>query len=206
MKAFFRYLLGTVFLPGRAFSRLSTDPRRARRGVQAVLFTAGLYTVVAAALAVAGAVPMAPIFLPLRPENYYFWEMLFALPVVGSVWLAGSALIHFPGRRRESSLRTTLAVFGFAMAGPFILAWLPLASAAVFYGLGMGQAEMVEILSIPSIPQTLFLGIYGLAAAWSLALVIRAAAVSRKTGPARALLLALPAEAVLLAAAALFLR
>src|SRR5512136_517027 len=105
MKTFFRYFAGTIFVPGRSFAKLAADPHRARRGVQAVLLTAILYAAVAAALAVAGAVPMAPTFLPFRPENYYSWEIFFAAPVIASAWVLGSAIIHFPARRKGGSLR-----------------------------------------------------------------------------------------------------
>jgi hypothetical protein len=206
MKTFFRYFLGALVRPGRTFTGLSADSHRLRRGVQAVVLTAVLYALVAAVLAITGAVPMAPIFLPLHHGNYFFWEMLFAPPLIVFLWILGSALIHFPGRRRGTSFRTTLALYGFALAGPLILAWLPLAAVAVFYGLGMGQPEMVEILSSPSPAQTIFLAAFGLAAAASIRLAVRAAAVARKTGWGWAFLAALPAEAVLLAGAVLFLR
>jgi hypothetical protein len=206
MKTFFRYFFGVLFMPRRVFGRLAADPRRRRLGIQAVLLTAGLYALAAASLAVSGAVPMAPTFLPFRPENYYFWQMLFAPPLIIFVWILGSVLIHVPGRKQGPSLRTTLALFGFSLAGPMVLTWIPAAVIAAFFGLGMGQPEMVDILSTPSPAQTVFLAVFGLAAVWSFALVVLTAAVSRNVRWWKAILLGLPAEAVLITAVVLFLR
>jgi hypothetical protein len=206
MKTFFRYFLGVLFMPRRAFGRLAADPRRRRLGIHAVLLTGGLYALAALFLAVSGAVPMAPTFFPIPPENYYFWQIFFTPPLIALVWILGSVLIDIPGPKRGSSLRTTLALFGYALAGPMILAWTPLAVISIFYALGMGQTEMIDILSTPSPAQAVFLSVFGLAAVWSFALVVLAAAVSRKARWWKAILLGLPAEAVIIAAVVLFLR
>ena len=125
---------------------------------------------------------MAPVFLPVRLENYHFWQMLFILPLLILIWIFVSVLVHILGRgsRKGGSLRRTLAVFGFSLAGPVILLWVPQTAIAVFYGLGMGQQEMVDILSEPGPAQTLFLAAHGLALLWIYGLCSVAASVSQK--------------------------
>jgi len=208
MKTFFRYLFGTIFLPRRAFGRLMADSRPMRRGVQAVLLAGSLYVLTTAVLAVAGAVPMAPVFLPVRLENYHFWQMLFILPLLILIWVFASVLVHVLGRgsRKGGSLRRTLAVFGFSLAGPIILLWMLQTAIAVFYGLGMGQQEMVDILSEPGPGQTLFLAAHGLALIWVYGLCSVAAAVSQKVRWWKGLGLGLLSGTLFAAAAGIFLR
>ena len=208
MKTFFRYLFGTIFFPRRAFGRLMADSRPMRRGVQAVLLAGSLYVLTTAVLAVAGAVPMAPVFLPVRLENYHFWQMLFILPLLILIWVFASVLVHVLGRgsRKGGSLRRTLAVFGYSLAGPVILLWVPQTAIAVFYGLGMGQQEMVDILSEPGPEQTLFLAAHGLALIWVYGLCSVAAAVSQKVRWWKGLGLGLLSGTLFAAAAGIFLR
>jgi hypothetical protein len=208
MKSFFKYFWGTAHAPGRTLGRLASDPRALRQGARAILLAGVLIALNSAILAITGAVPMAPAFLPLRTENYYFWQMLFAGPVIVAGWVLCSFLVHvLAGRgKRGVSLRKTLALFGFAQSWPLILAWIPQAIIATFFGLGMGQPEMVDILSAPSLPQIVFLAFYGLALAWSIVLSILAAGAPRKTRPAKALALGIAGEAVFVVAVILFLR
>jgi hypothetical protein len=208
MKTFFRYLFGTIFLPRRAFGRLMADPRPMRRGVQAVLLAGALWVLTTAVLAVTGAVPMAPIFLHVRVENYHFWQMLFILPLFFLIWIFASVLVHVLGRgsRKGGSLRRTLAVFGFSLAGPVILLWAPQTAIAVFYGLGMGQQEMVDILSGPGRAQTLYLAAHGLALLWAYSLCSVAASVSQKINWWKGLALGILSGTLFAAAAVVFLR
>lgn len=208
MKTFIRYMFGTIFLPRRAFGRLMADPRPARRGFQAMLLAGFLYILTTAALAVTGAVPMAPIFLHVRVENYHFWQMLFILPLFVLIWLFASVLVHVLGRgsRKGGSLRRTLAVFGFSLAVPVILLWVPQMAIAVFYGLGMGQQEMVDILSEPGRAQTFFLAAHVVALLWAYGLCSVAASVSQKIPWWKGLLLGILAGSIFAAAAVGFLR
>lgn len=197
-----------VFVPGRAFRRLMGEARPFGRGFRIVAVTGILCSLTAIALAVTGAVPMAPVFVPLRTENYYFWQMLFTLPLLLAAWIVTSVVVHVlgGGRSRGGSLRRTLALFGFAQAAPLLLVWAVQTVIAVFYGLGMGQQEMVDILSVPSIPQTVFLAVFGVAFAWSFLLACLAASVSQKVNWAFALLLGVLAEVLFVGPVAFLLR
>jgi heme/copper-type cytochrome/quinol oxidase subunit 2 len=184
------------------------DARPFGRGFRTVTVAGVLCSFTAAALAVTGAVPMAPIFLPLRTENYYFWQMLFTLPMLITVWIVTSMIVHIlgGGRKRGGSLKKTLGVFGFAQAAPLLLVWTVQTVIAVFYVLGMGQQEMVDILSAPSTAQTVFLAVFGAALAWSFLLACLAASVSQKVKWPAALFLGVLAEALSVGPVVIFLR
>ncbi len=208
MSSAFRFFPGTIFVPRRAFRRLMDDARPFGRGFRTLALTGVLCSITAMALAAAGAVPMAPIFLPLRTENYYFWQALFTLPILFTAWIVTSLAVHIlgGGRKRGGSLKRTLGVFGFAQAAPLLLVWAVQAVIAVFYGLGMGQQEMVDILSDPSTAQTVFLAIFGAALAWSFLLACLAASVSQKVKWLYALCLGLLAEILFVGPVVFLLR
>lgn len=196
MSSAFHYFPGTIFVPRRAFRRLMDDARPFGRGFRTLALTGVLCALTAMALAAAGAVPMAPTFLPLRTENYYFWQALITLPVLFAAWIVTSLVVHGlgGGRKKGGSLKRTLGVFGFAQAAPLLLVLVVQTAIAVFYGLGMGQQEMVDILSAPSTVQTVFLAIFGAALAWSYLLACLAASVSQKVKWPFALFLGFLAE------------
>jgi hypothetical protein len=208
MSSHFHYFLGSVFVPGRAFRRLRDDAHPFGRGFRIVFLTAVLCALTALALAASGAVPMAPIFIPVRTENYYFWQALFTLPLLLVTWAVTSVVVHVlgGGRKKGGSLKKTLGLFGFAQALPLLLVWVAQTVIAVFYGLGMGQQEMVDILSTPSSVQTAFLAVFGVALAWSFILACLAASVSQKVHWAYALFLGILAEALFVGPVAFLLR
>ncbi len=208
MKTFLKYIFGTILLPVRAFRRLMAEPRPLRRGVQAVFLTGFLHALTAAGLGVTGAVPMAPVFLPLAPENYYFWQMIFVLPLLFVVWLFLSAFVQAMGRSRKrgGSLKKTSAALAFGFSGPLLLAWIPQTAIAVFYALGMGQHEMVDILSAPGTVQAVFLGIFGAAVCWSCVLIVIAVSVSQRIRWWKGLILGTLTEALFLLPIVLALR
>jgi hypothetical protein len=208
MSSAFRYFLGTIFVPHQTFRRLMDDARPFGRGFRTLALAGLLCALTAMALAAAGAVPMAPTFLPLRTENYYFWQALFTLPILFSAWIVTSLVVHILGGGRKSggSLKKTLAVFGFAQAAPLLLLWVVQTVIAVFYGLGMGQQEMVDILSAPSSVQTVFLAIFAAALAWALLLACLAASISQKIKWPFALSLGLLAEVLFVGPVAFLLR
>jgi hypothetical protein len=134
--------------------------------------------------------------------------MLFILPFFVLIWVFASVLVHLLGRgtRKGGSLRRTLAIFGFSLAGPIILLWVPQTTIAVFYGLGMGQQEMVDILSGPGRAQTLYLAAHGLALLWAYGLCSVAASVSQKIKWWKGLFLGVLAGSIFAAAVIIFLR
>ena len=208
MSSSFRYALGTIFVPRRSFRRLMDDAHPFGRGFRTVSGTGILWALTSLALAVTGAVPMAPIFVSVGVANYYVWQAIFVLPGLLVLWFAASVVVHIlgGGRRRGGSLKRTLGVFGFAQVLPLRLVWLVETAIAIFYGLGMGQQEMVDLLSVPSTVQTVFLAVFGAAAAWSFLLAWLAAAVSQKIHWAWAFFLGLLAEILFVGPIVLLMR
>ena len=201
-------MFGIIFLPRRVFRRLMADGHPMKRGFQAVLLSGFLFILVTAVLAVTGAVPMAPVLLPIRPENYHFWQMIFILPLLILIWIFASALVHLLGKstRKGGSLRRTLAAFGFSLAGPVILLWVPQMAIAISYAFGMDQQEMVDILSRPGPAQILFLAAHVLALLWIFNLCSVAASVSLKVNRWKSLPLGILAGSIFVAAAIIFVR
>ena len=176
--------------------------RRAALG----LGIAGLaYALTSALLALAGAVPAAPVIAGADVDNYYAWQIVFILPLVFSVWVLSSGVLLALGTRgvhRSDVLAKAFRAWG----GPLLLAWVPSAVEAVFAALGMGQAEWVGILSEPGIWQTLYVAFYAAAGAWAVSNFVRTArSIHKRSWPA-AIMTGLAAAAVAIGAYALLVR
>ena len=146
---------------------------------------AGLaYVLSSAVLAAAGAVPTAPVIGGMDVDNYYAYQIVFALPLILGVWAlssGGLAALGTKGRARSG----VLAGAARAWRSPLLLAWAPSAVWAALAALGMEQAEWVEILSQPGLWQTLYLATYAAAAAWAVAGFVRVArAIHTESWPA----------------------
>jgi len=87
MKSFWRYLAGTIFKPRSTFQSLLDDSKHVSKSFKAILFIGILYTLTVTGLAASGALISSPAFLALSPENYYFWQIFFAMPVFILDWI-----------------------------------------------------------------------------------------------------------------------
>jgi hypothetical protein len=146
-----------------------------------------LYAVASAALAAAGAVPTAPVFFGLDVDNYYFWQMVFILPLVFAVWGLTAGILLATGKKRHAR-SAALVEAASALRVPLLFAWAPSAAQAVFMSLGMGQEEWVGMLSEPGVWQTIYLGIFLGACVCGIRNFVRAARrVHEKSWPAAVL-------------------
>jgi hypothetical protein len=138
----------------------------------------------AAALAVSGALLMVPAWLKLSSENYYFWEIFFAVPVFVLDWIlaAGLALwLSRAGKKKGSgTFEDTLSTLGFAMAIPLFIAWIPQAAGAILLLIGMVQQEFVDFVSRPGSWQILAVAYPIVTLALLYILVSHAVSVSQK--------------------------
>jgi hypothetical protein len=198
---------GTIIHPGRTFAAVSSGPRPSAAGLKALLAVGALYALTAAGLAVCGALVTAPAVLKLVPENYYFWEMIFALPVFVLAWLAAgfSAGLVSLGKG-AGSFKGFLSALGLALSVPTLLAWIPQAVLAVLLLLGRKQEEVMEWTAHPGIVQTAGLLCLLLAAAWMFVLAASAARSARGLGPLRAAAVGLVATLIFLAGLLVFIR
>jgi hypothetical protein len=182
MKSFWWYLTGSFWRPARVFRHLQTEPKRLAKGLKAILLIGVLYTFTVAALAAGGALISAPAFLPISLDNYYFWEIFFALPVLVLAWILAAVFARILGSRRGSrgQFRNGLATLGFAFAVPQFLMWIVETTFAVLLLLGMTQEEFMELSAQPGTWQTLVIGYQVLAVVWMLALTVVAVGISQR--------------------------
>lgn len=165
MTSFVFYVAGTAYAPLKSMQRLLGEPRPLLASARAVGFVGLLYALTSIVLALLGAVPLAPVFIGLRPENYYVWQMIFVIPCILLAWGLATAVVLGPRKRGRdrAAVEKTLALIGVALAGSLFVAWVPTAFEALFMVIGMGQMEWVELLSRPGAWQVLYTGLYILA-------------------------------------------
>ncbi len=175
---------------------------------RAAIFLSGvgsLYIVSSAVLALAGAVPTAPVVAGADVDNYYFWQMIFIVPLVLAVWvLAAGVLLVFA--RKGSGRSAVLAEAAWAWGVPLLFAWVPSAVQAIFMALGMGQEEWVGILSEPGVWQSIYLGFFLVAAVYGVRDFVQAARLVHKKSWPAAVLTGGAASVVAIAAYVAFVR
>ena len=203
-----RLFLGMIFSPGRTFSALGSDPKRFRRGLRMVILTGFLYAAAAGLLGAGGALVTAPAIIPLPLENYYFFQMIFALPLFAVLWLLSSTLGHvlasiLGGR---GSWKTAAAGSGFAFALPCLMIWIPQTIFGILLHTGMPQAEFMDIFARPGGLQTAGWIYHGLALAWMARLSAAALRAGRSLSKPKTLCSAVVATAAFAAGFLVFIR
>ena len=208
MKSYWGYFLGTIFKPRATFRTLLADPKHVSKSFKAVLFVGILYTITVACFAASGALISAPAFINLQPENYYFWEMFFAAPVVFLGWILAAGFGHLLSRwgKGAGTYEGTLAALGFAVTVPQLATWIPETIFVVFLLFGMKQEEFMERTAQPGFWQTFVIAYQVIAVLWMLILVITAVIVSQKMRWWRSLLIGLLTTAVFMAGMVIFIR
>jgi hypothetical protein len=208
MKNFCRYLGGTALRPNATFHALQADPKRVSKSFKAILLIGVLYTITVVMLAAAGALITAPAFLALSPENYYFCEMFFALPVMVLAWILAAGFVQFLSRwgKGSGTFEGTLAALGFAVTVPFLLTWIPETAFAVLLHLGMRQEEFMDLWTKPGFLQTFALFYQIVAAVWIFLLITIAVGVSQKMKWRRAIPIGLLTTLLFLAVLIVFIR
>jgi hypothetical protein len=208
MKRFFGFFFGTVFRPNRAFASLQSNPSRLSKGFRAVLAPGLLFAVTAGLLAVGGALVAGPPVLPLAGENYYFYQIFFAVPVFLAGWLLAGSFARVFGRWRKgpASYGGTLAALGFAFGLPALAAWVPQAVFAALTMLGMGQEEFMDLTAQPGLQRTIAFGVQGLVAVWTVFLSAAAVRAGLKLRWAKAIPVGLLTAAVFIAFLLVFIR
>jgi hypothetical protein len=202
-----RAIGGTIIHPGRTFQAVSSGPRPLAAGLKTLLAAGALHALTAAGLAVSGALVTAPPVLKIVPENYYFWEMIFALPVFVLAWLAAALAAGLVSQGKgKGSFKGLMSSLGLALAVPTLLAWIPQAVLAVLLLLGRRQEDVMEWTAHPGIVQTIGLGCPLLAVVWMFVLAATAGRSARGLGPARSAAAGLVAAFVFLAALLVFIR
>jgi hypothetical protein len=201
-------LTSAIFKPGKCMRGLLQMKHPARRALLAVGAVSFLYIVTSAVLAVAGAAPTAPVFFGMDAGNYYFWQMIFVLPLILTVSLLSSGVLFLPGKRKSGGpgFGGTAALAAVTLSALLVVVWVPTAVYAVFMALGMGQGEWVTILSVRGPWQTAFLFWYAGAAIRAVHDFVLAARLVRNRSGMDALLAGAGAAAVAIGAYVVFVR
>lgn len=201
-------LTSAIFRPGKTMRGLFKMKHPVRRAFLAVGTVGVLYIVTSAVLAVVGAVPTAPVFFGSGPDNYYFWQMVFILPLILAVWLVTAGVIRvLEGREKGGpGFGGTAALAGVALSSALLLAWVPSAVEAGFMAFGMGQGEWVGLFSKPGPWQAGYLAFYLIAALRAgYDLILAARLLQRKPG-AGAIIAGIAAAAAAIGAFVAFIR
>ena len=201
-------LASAILKPGKTMRGLLKMQHPARLALLAVGGVGFLYILTSAVLAVAGAVPMAPVFFGIDGDNYYFWQMIFVLPMILAAWFVSTAVIRIlDGREKDRpGFGGMAALAGVALSSALFLAWIPSAVEAAFMAFGMGQGEWVDLFSDPGPWQTAYLAVYAAAAALVFRNFILAARILRKRSWLAALLAGIFAAAVVITGFVVFVR
>jgi hypothetical protein len=208
MKSLWRYLGGTIIRPLPVFRDLEDEPKKVSKAFRAMLLVGILYTITVAMLAAGGALITAPAFIKLSPENYYFYEMFFVLPVFILGWILAAGFAHLLSRwaKGNGTYEGTLSALGLALSVPFFLTWIPETAFAILLLLGMKQEEFMELTAQPGLWQFLGFAYQGVAAAWMLVLFILAVAASQRLRWWRALLVGSLSAVLFIAFILVFIR
>lgn len=210
MSVFYCYAAATALTPVRAMKKLAAEKRPVAAAARSVGFVGFLYAGASIALGACGAVPLASAAIGIAPENYYFWQAIYAVPFAFLVWAAAAVVVRALGKRGKGRgpLKTSVALSGAAVAATLLVAWLPMAVETFFQVAGMRQQEFVDILSVTGFWQSLYVAVY-IAAAGAAAALLSLAAASGEFKKGRRLVsfaAGIAAAAVLLGAFAIFIR
>jgi hypothetical protein len=201
-------LTSAIFKPGKPMRGLLKMQHPERRALLAVGGVGVLYLITSAILGFAGAAPTAPVFFGMDVDNYYFWQMIFVLPMILATWLVSAVVIRVLERREKDGpgFGGTAALAGVALSASLFLAWIPSAVEAAFMAFGMGQGEWVSLLSNPGPWQTAYLVFYAAAAALALRNFMLGAQILQRKSGLGAVLAGLSAAAVAIGAFIAFIR
>lgn len=194
--------------PGRTFDRLGQDPNRFRKGVRVTLAAGFLYAASSALLGSGGALVTGPAIIPFSPQNYYFYQMIFALPLLAILWLLSSTWAYglsriFGGR---GDWKTTASALAFSFAIPCLMVWIPPTVFGALLHAGMPQTEFMDLFSRPGWLQSAGWAYHGLAAAWMVYLSAAALRAGHGFSRLKAALAAVLTSAFFLAGFLVFIR
>jgi len=114
--AIFKEQLQLVFSPRTAITELASNPRAVFVGFKHILILAVLYELAFVLWALGDATVTMPAFLKIPEDRYYFYELIFAIPVFFIVWIVASGTAYLLSKAigGNGSYDTMLGGFGIA--------------------------------------------------------------------------------------------
>ena len=204
-----RLIIGTIFRPVKTFKALVLEPRALSKGVRALLLIGVLYTLTVAGLALAGASVFAPPFLSLPADEYYIFEVFFAIPVFLLGWMAAGGLAYLLSRGRgesRGSYEGLLAALALAITVPSFVTWIPETVLTIVLLLGANQGEVMEYTARPGFWQMFVIAYQTAAGLWMLVLAGAAVRAVRGVKRTRAAVVSLATILVFLCLMIVFIR
>jgi len=112
--AILREQLQLIRSPKATITRLANDPRAAFVGFKHILLFAVLYEIVIALWAFGDATPTMPAFLKIPVDQYYYYQLIFQIPMIVIVWLLAGGIAYMLSKALggNGSYDTILAGFG----------------------------------------------------------------------------------------------
>lgn len=114
--AIFKEQLQLVCSPKTAVTELASNPRAAFVGFKHIILLAVLYELAFALWALGDATVTMPAFLKIPEDRYYYYELIFAIPVFLIVWIVacGTAYLLSKAIGGNGSYDSILGGFGIA--------------------------------------------------------------------------------------------
>ena len=114
--AIFKEQLQLVFSPRTAITELASNARGAFVGFKHIFILAVLYELAFVLWALGDATVTMPAFLKIPEDRYYFYELIFAIPVFFIVWIVASGTAYLLSKAigGNGSYDTMLGGFGIA--------------------------------------------------------------------------------------------
>ncbi|MDH3746859.1 MAG: hypothetical protein OER97_01535 [Gammaproteobacteria bacterium] len=112
----FKEQLQFVRSPKMTIAQMEGNSRAAFVGFKHILFLALLYEIVILLWALGGATPTLPAFLKIPDDQYYYYQLIFGIPLFLIVWLlaGGIAYVLSKALGGNGSYDTILGGFGIA--------------------------------------------------------------------------------------------
>lgn len=123
----FRDQLNFVKSPSTFVKQLTVDPRAMLIGFRNVIAIAILYEIAILLWALGSEGVTLPTFLRIPEEQYYFYELIFLIPMFIVYWLLASGIAYTMSKalRGNGSFDAILGGFGVSMAVSFYFSLIP---------------------------------------------------------------------------------
>jgi len=123
----FQDQLNFVRSPGAFMKRITTDPKALLIGFRNVLAIAILYEIAILLWALGSEGITLPAFLKIPEEQYYFYELIFLIPMFCVTWLLASGIAYVISKALggSGSYDALLGGFGVSLAVSFYFSLIP---------------------------------------------------------------------------------
>ena len=105
--------------PKAVITRLATDSNAMSTGLKHVLLLAVLYELAILLWAVGGATPTLPAFVSIPDDRYYYYQLIFMMPMIVTAWLVAAGVAYVLARLLGGNGSYDAILGGFGIATLF---------------------------------------------------------------------------------------